>query len=668
MPVSNLQTRVTCGVFYFVFQNYTQRRVHKAVEARTFDVTLGWPLSVARTVVIGSVFVLALCHTAVNSPSACPARGDNAAKENFAYVSESKGPVVQRLLSTVRMLATAIRFVLRKRTLETQNWYIVTVQLGLVGFMMSVAVAVFIAGLLPACGDVEATLDLSKRQQQEATQYSKAWAQKNKAVNTQTSKKARHNAVQQSVGTEEQSSQHSDQQEGQSVFARYHSEMTQALNQAVIRLESATRQAITEQGSIIDERLQSVEDKIEHRLQQVEEEQARLASDVEELHTQYQAVWRENQELRNAVGFLGSKCDYLENQSRRNNLLFLGFPAVPAGTKHWDECERKVKEAIREGMGITEDILIERAHRSGKAIVAKFLSYKQKTAVLTQARKLNQSETFKNIHVRDDFSETEQRKRKELMSLQREMRQNGQPSKLRFDKLVTDRAIFTYDHDRQEVRREDNHRRHGGSGLVHAPASNNRGGAVTDINTWRSTVDHVLSTAAFPPLQGTQNQPPASLINRADATDSTRATRPQSQRTGSRIHTGTQKLVSNTASRQQSSTYNLRARGGTMSTTADPGPSTGGTGEDRGNRSSSTATTGVARQPLTPASQTSRGFGRGRTGTPPAQTRIDSMFSSAQPSHVPVAEDIPSEHTALTGEETGEDRDEPFGDAADVWS
>ena len=42
--------------------------------------------------------------------------------------------------------------------------------------------------------------------------------------------------------------------------------------------------------------------------------------------------------------------------------------------------------------------------------------------------------------------------------------------------------------------------------------------------------------------------------------------------------------------------------------------------------------------------------------------------SSAQPNHVPVAEDIPSEHTALTGEETGEDRDEPFGDAADVWS
>ena len=236
----------------------------------------------------------------------------------------------------------------------------------------------------------------------------------------------------------------------------------------------------------------------------MEEELTQLASDVGELHTQYQAVWRENQELRNAVGFLGSKCDYLENQSRRNNLLFLGFPAVPAGTEHFDECEGKGKEAIREGMGKKEDILIERAHRSGKAIVAKFLSYKQKTTVLTQARKLNQSVTFKNIYVREDFSETVQRKRKEQMSLQREMRQNGQPSKLRFDKLVTDRAIFTYDLDRQEVRREDNRRRHGGSGpstkqdggLVHAPASNNRWGAVTDVNTRRSTVDHVLSTAA----------------------------------------------------------------------------------------------------------------------------------------------------------------------------
>ena len=259
------------------------------------------------------------------------------------------------------------------------------------------------------------------------------------------------------------------------------------------------------------------------------------------------------------------------------------------------------------------------------------------------------------------------------MSLQREMRQNGQPSKLRFDKLVTDRAIFTYALDRQEVRREDNRRRHDGSGpstkqdsgLVHAPASNNSGGAVTDVNTRRSTVDHVLSTAAFPPLHATQNQPPASLINRADATDSTRATRPQSQRTGSRIHTGTQKLVSNTAPRRQSSTYNLRARGGTMSTTAVPGPSSGVTREDRGNRSSSTARRlwrATFNTRLTDQPRIRQGTNQDSSCRDPHRLHV--LLNPTQPNHVPVAEDNPSEHTALTGEETGEDRDEPFGDAA----
>ena len=99
-----------------------------------------------------------------------------------------------------------------------------------------------------------------------------------------------------------------------------------------------------------------------------------------------------------------------------------------------------------------------------------------------------------------------------------------------------------------------------------------------------------------------------------------------------------------------------------------PGPSTGVIREDPGNRSSSTATIDGACQPLTPVSQTSRGFGRGRIRTPPAQNRIDSMLASAQPNRDQVAEDISSEHTALTGEETGEDRDEPSGDAAVVWS
>ena len=61
-------------------------------------------------------------------------------------------------------------------------------------------------------------------------------------------------------------------------------------------------------------------------------------------------------------------------------------------------------------MGITERLEIERAHRAGKAIVVRFLSYKQKMLVLTNARKLKTSNGYDNIYVREDFSETVQKK------------------------------------------------------------------------------------------------------------------------------------------------------------------------------------------------------------------------------------------------------------------
>ena len=62
-----------------------------------------------------------------------------------------------------------------------------------------------------------------------------------------------------------------------------------------------------------------------------------------------------------------------------------------------------MKEVIHEGMGIAEEVHIERAHRAGKAIVARFLSYKQKMAVLLKARELKNSD-YDHIYVREDFS------------------------------------------------------------------------------------------------------------------------------------------------------------------------------------------------------------------------------------------------------------------------
>ena len=87
----------------------------------------------------------------------------------------------------------------------------------------------------------------------------------------------------------------------------------------------------------------------------------------------------------------------LEDCSRRNNLLFDGFQEETNET--WEETESIITDFVKEKLGIEEDILIERAHRTGKiqrndgtrnrkrTIVVKFLNFKDKSRILHTYRK-----------------------------------------------------------------------------------------------------------------------------------------------------------------------------------------------------------------------------------------------------------------------------------------
>ena len=99
------------------------------------------------------------------------------------------------------------------------------------------------------------------------------------------------------------------------------------MNQAVSRIETATQQ----QGKKIEERLGSVEDKIDRRLCEVETRQTQLASCMDSLHSECKALRSDNQDLRGTVNYLTEKCEHMENQSRRNNLVFTGFASVREG-------------------------------------------------------------------------------------------------------------------------------------------------------------------------------------------------------------------------------------------------------------------------------------------------------------------------------------------------
>ena len=80
------------------------------------------------------------------------------------------------------------------------------------------------------------------------------------------------------------------------------------------------------------------------------------------------------------------KIDYLDSQSRRNNIVIDGIPE--SENENWAESEKKVREIFDEKLKLT-NMEFERVHRTGKStgvrarpIVARFFRYKDKVRVM----------------------------------------------------------------------------------------------------------------------------------------------------------------------------------------------------------------------------------------------------------------------------------------------
>ncbi|CAH1275563.1 Hypp9364 [Branchiostoma lanceolatum] len=123
-----------------------------------------------------------------------------------------------------------------------------------------------------------------------------------------------------------------------------------------------------------------------------------------------------------------NKADYLENQSRRNNILIDGVP--DAWDETWSQCEQKVESVMKEKLNLDPmNIEIERAHRNGRfqdggrprPIVAKLLRCKDRDTIIQRAKYLKGS----NIYINEDFSEKVRQKRKELIQKMKEARERG---------------------------------------------------------------------------------------------------------------------------------------------------------------------------------------------------------------------------------------------------
>ena len=93
--------------------------------------------------------------------------------------------------------------------------------------------------------------------------------------------------------------------------------------------------------------------------------------DVEDLKpvtNQMTKIGKELGEVQAQVDFHCDKMEYLENQSRRNNIRIDGIPEEPDET--WEDTESKAKVALEFKLNLPFKVEIERAHRSGKLIGA----------------------------------------------------------------------------------------------------------------------------------------------------------------------------------------------------------------------------------------------------------------------------------------------------------
>lgn len=94
-----------------------------------------------------------------------------------------------------------------------------------------------------------------------------------------------------------------------------------------------------------------------------------------------------------------SKIDYLENQSRRNNVIIDGLSQDNA-FESWSDTEQKVREFLNSKLKIDpKSIEIERTHRTGnikqnpgkaRPIVVKLLRYKDKELILAKGESSTQ--------------------------------------------------------------------------------------------------------------------------------------------------------------------------------------------------------------------------------------------------------------------------------------
>ena len=165
--------------------------------------------------------------------------------------------------------------------------------------------------------------------------------------------------------------------------------------------------------------------------------------DIDELKpckTKLAEIEDDIEDIYDSIDYHMDKLEYLENQSRRNNIRIDGI--LEEENESWDTTEERVKQVLAEKLNPEEALHVERAHLVGRVvsgsrrrprtIVCKLRDFKQKEQILKMTRRIEPV----GLYLNEDLAKETLDKREEKRPKLEEAKRNGKVAYFELDKLV----------------------------------------------------------------------------------------------------------------------------------------------------------------------------------------------------------------------------------------
>lgn len=155
----------------------------------------------------------------------------------------------------------------------------------------------------------------------------------------------------------------------------------------------------------------------------------------EKINKQLEPLIEDNKIMKNKIEILEKKIEYLENEKRKNNILFFGLEEKE---KSSSELFQTVQDIIKEDLGITlEPNDVSKIHRIGvnkenkiRPVLIVFANNWKRSEILKIKKSL------KEVYVTEDFPKEVLEKRRELKPKLIEERAKGNYAYIKYDQLI----------------------------------------------------------------------------------------------------------------------------------------------------------------------------------------------------------------------------------------